>query len=287
MKVKPRHFPHPVLSFFSDDFNESTFDAKVEPIISENSFEFLIDFNLNNQDLRKIIAEEKAKFMVHIECVKTWVRLAEKTSNSSIEVSVPAEKLHDRADVCVFVVADQDIPRYRNDCFHPDFEGEFFQIKKGDILAVGPEISVNLEKKPLEKINSIFQLVKDPTYKEGDMSVNVESEKITVLLSIATHSKYQQLIRDPNLIPVFHTMIAVPALVYALSYIKETFECQRDLEELTSYSWYKSISRRLEEMNIDIENTGSLEDPVSLAVKLVNKPMVKAIKAIEKYTEEH
>lgn len=280
MKIKPRHFPYPVLSSFSDDFKEeSQFNVTVEPSFNDNAFNFSVKFTLVNDDLKRLIEQNRATFLLHIECQKNWFRYVEKTTDDLIETSIPSNKLDSRVDLCAFIVANEDLSNYSNETFHPDFEGEIFRISKGDILAIAPEVPIELEKYKFS--GSIFLLTQNHTFKEGDMSVNVESDKITISLDQKTHSRYQQLMRVNKLTPIFHSMIAIPALIYAISYIRESIEMQRDMEELTSYPWYKSIKKRLEELDIDIENTSHLEDAVNIAAKILDKPIAEAMKSIE------
>lgn len=282
MKVKPRHFPHPVLSDFSDDYN-SEFEVEILTKCGANTFDFDLSFGLNDQTLIELINNDQAKYMVHLECSKTWTKIVQKTKEERLSLSVYAGDVHDQVDICVFIIATENIYNYYNSSFHSDYGDQSFSINKGDILAIGPHFLVDIEKEPIRNINSIFQLEKNNDAKAAPMTVFTDSNKIVVTLSAENYSIYSSLKQNPNSLPLFHTMIAVPALAEAIETIKRNRDQDNsDFDNIKNFTWYKVIEKRLIEIGEDIENPYSLEDSsFEVSQKLIDYPLTKALKYLE------
>jgi hypothetical protein len=286
MKIKETHFPHPVLSDFSDEYVNSAFNATVQCTPEDKTFKFHVSFQLENQGLEKLINNKLAQFMIHLECVPTNTFIAKKTVDMQIEFNIPAGDIHAKVQGYAFVVASESIDNYKNAHFHLDFEGENFLIQKGDILAIGPKIIIFIEKEPIKNFDSIFQLRKTVDTDAPAMTVECEdSNKIVITLSEENYLIYQRLKKTPKLLPLFHSLFAVPALCSAIELIKQRRE-HEDLDSLLSYSWFRTINKRLLEIGEDIESLSSLDSPIEIAQEIIDFPLTKALKVIEDYTDQ-
>ena len=74
MQIKPRSYPHPVLTYFGDDIVNSVFMPVVEVRANKNAYVFDANFKTNNVDLLQLIAQKKARYAVHVECTQTRYR---------------------------------------------------------------------------------------------------------------------------------------------------------------------------------------------------------------------
>ncbi len=78
MQVKPRSYPHPVLSHFGDDIVDSIFMPVVKVKGIANAYEFEAIFKTNNADLLALIVQGKAQFA---RCMSSAIRpVIEKSS---------------------------------------------------------------------------------------------------------------------------------------------------------------------------------------------------------------
>jgi hypothetical protein len=184
------------------------------------------------------------------------------------------------------IVAANDIKGYSNKNFHKDFEGESFFIKKGDILAVGSRIVVNIEKEPVKNIESIFQVRKSSEDDAPPMTIDYEGNKIVLILSPENYSRYNLLKRDPRLQPVFHSLLVVPALCVIIEDIKAGKQEENDLDSFSNKAWFHSISRKLAEIGKDIEDHDSLDPTFETVQELIGFPLTKAFQALEDYLND-
>jgi len=285
MKIDKRYFPHPVLSEFSNDYVGSYFDAELKCTPDQSSFNFSVSFQLKDEGLKKLIDSGDAWYLIHLECAKTNWRIAKKTTDEYLEFSVPAGDIHYKVEGYAMIVASNDIEGYSNKNFHKDFERASFFIKKGDILAVGSRIVVNIEKEPVKNIESIFQVTKSNENDALPMTFDYEGNKIVLILSPENYSRYNLLRRDQRLQPVFHSLLVVPALCTVIEDIKAKHQ-EDDLDSLSNYAWFRSIDKKLSEIGKDIEDPNSLDPTFETVQELIGFPLTKAFQALEEYLND-
>lgn len=281
MKIKPRFFPYPVLSEFSDDY-KADFKATILPSITNETFDFCVRFFLSDEGLSRLINEGKASYLVHIECPKTWKRIVGKTTKEEILLSALGREVHGHVDICIFIIATQNINKYQNKNFHSDFEDQTFTINKGEILAIGPNVLVEIEKEPIKNIESIFQIEKNNSVNAPPISISIDSNKIVVRLSGDNFIIYNNLKQNSEMVPLFLSLIAVPALTEVLETLKRYREEDiEDFEMYREFKWFRVIDKRLTSIGEDLEDLNSLDSPVEVAQKLIDYPLTKAFKYLE------
>ena len=86
MDIRHKLYPYPVLSEMTDDYVDSYFrfeDVKAEKGIREIILK--IKLNLSNIEIQRLIDEEKAEYVVHIECSSTCYRKIVRSSEADIK----------------------------------------------------------------------------------------------------------------------------------------------------------------------------------------------------------
>lgn len=264
MKLRSRNFPHPVLRPHNDDFISSTFRSEISLIEQRDSSEnlqFNIENFLNNKELEKMIFEKKVNFAVHFECPSTMQRLLYCDTVKNFTVSIPKEKLNKRVDVNFFILAVEEINDYINSDVNTVFSGVNFKIQKGDILAYSESKTINIEKTPISKTNSIFKLIRGNEANLPSMSFDYQQNQIEIILPNDTYERVSSLQaygEDSNRILI--TMFYFPALIDVFHYIQSLKDGADDftLDDIANKDWYRTLEKKLEIMNIDI-----LELPVA------------------------
>lgn len=286
MKIKPRHYPYPVLSYFSNDFIDSYFKTIINADVINNKYVFNITFELKNSDLENLIALNKAKFSVHIECGNTRFRNLFSTFENKHLFDIPSQMLDGLVQICPLIVATEEIPEYKNNDLHPDFENSSFSIKKGDVLAIGlnKKMIVEKENSSDDKIPSIFRIIKDRSKEAKPVQYNLYSEKITIILSSENFSRFSTLSHlNIESKKMLSTMIIIPALT-------GTIEALRNANTLDDYEdkrWFNVLIARLKDLEIDIENGIQPEiSSFSLAVMLLGDPFSGSLKTFENIMNE-
>ncbi len=265
MKISLRNFPHPVLRHSTDDYRQSTFD--VELFVEPKGDDYIVqgNFVLNCIELESLIKEHKASYVIHLECKATRYRNVRKTRDSTLKWPIPCSLLNERVEVCVLMTADDDVVGYCSKDFHEDFQGIAFDIMRGSILAVGYQGSFDADQEmdTLITPSSIFSVVQNKREDPFPIEVDLNTEKIQILLSPDNFTKYRLLYNDSQWKHVLASILVFPILVHVLEKIAA------DSGELLSFEdnrWYRSLQKKLKEDGLE----RSLDDGFS-AVSLANQ----------------
>lgn len=288
MDIRNRLYPYPVLSENTDDYMNSSFfidDIDVKKGIGE--IVFSVYLKLNNEGIIELIHNKLAEIVVHIECSQTCFRTLVKSSEMNITHKVRENFLNGKVSVCVFILAKSDLECYTNSCLNEDYAGMTFNLNKGSIIAIGGQVNIDIikEVEELSKIPSIFSICRCAEDIDESMKIDICGEKIAITLCNESFQNYKIISENPRLIPIFHSMVVVPALIYAFETLK-----YEDLDSYSDLRWYKAINKTLQKYSMQL-NKETLENIPSyeIAQKLLDLPINKAFNTLvldESYDEE-
>lgn len=180
--------------------------------------------------------------------------------------------------ICAFIVAKEEIFDYYNSSFNDDYNGMKFRLQRGNIIAIGGQTNVEITKEieELSKIPSIFTICRCAEDTDESMKVDIGGEKIAITLCNKSFGNYKMLSGMPSMLPVLHSMLIVPALIYTFETLKS-----EGISEFEDLRWYKSINRTLRKNKL-ILNSELLENIPSfaLAQKSLDLPIDRALEAL-------
>jgi hypothetical protein len=268
MRLSARSYPHPVLGN-RDDVPGAAFQATIEMTSDRQSVYLQTDTACSCEALNAHLADGRAKRVLHVECSNTLFRRAYEFGDAQHRISIPADNLNDAVEVNVFVRAADRIPEYSVPEAHPDYAGAIFDVRRGDILAVGEGQVFHIESSfdSLSRIGSIMQISETP--KDGDlpMEPTFDQDKIVIFLSKSDFADYKILKLNENVRGPLTTTIVLPVLVEALHILREDSEGIDDHRR-----WVRALSRRLESLDHSTEM-----QPLYLAQRLLELPVKRAL----------
>lgn len=274
MDIRYKLYPYPVLSSFSNDYIDCTFQAEVEAIKDIGDIVFKMNIIMDNAELECFINQNKIEYLFHIECSQTSYRTIVKSSDVMNIKRIPEAKLNGKVSVCTFMVAKEDILNYSNHKLNTDYEDMTFYIAKGSILGIGGQTNIEITKEMehLAKIPSIFSILRKDTEDNEGMQIELLPDKIKVWLPNEDFYNYRNISTRPTFIPIVHSMIIMPVLIYAFEMIK-----QNGADEYESYRWFKSIEKKLSRWKMDFKNELLEKPSYELAQKLLDLPIKRAL----------
>jgi hypothetical protein len=290
MRIRPRSYPHPVLTHFSDDIVNSVFMPVVTVRANKNAYVFDAVFKTNNADLLTLIGNKKARYAVHVECAQTRYRNVFKDGAEKFTFEIAAGMLDGHVELTLFILAASPMDKYRNGHFHPDYARLTFRVRKGDTLAVGHDREFTAEKKndPLRNVPSIFSIVPSDLEDATGMDIDASGPKVRVTLSRPNFDAYASLKSDQSLHPMLSAVVIVPALVAVLDEIRRA-AIEGTIDSYADRRWFIVVARRLRDMGIDPQNGESfLDSSLRIAHELVGQPLsasLEGLKAILQDTE--
>ncbi len=283
MDIRSRLYPYPVLSDSTDDYTVSSFAFELDIRKGPCELIFSVKMMLNDTVLQNMIQNNEAQFLIHIECPYTAYRVALCFTEDFFERHILEKNLNGKVSVCGFVVAKKDIRNYSNPAFNSDYNGLKFDIDKGGILAVGGQYNmiVTKETEDLAKIPSIFTICRCASDSDNSMKIDIDGDKIAVNLCNEDFQNYKLLSCSPSFLPVFHSMLIMPSLIY----IFETLR-REGTENYETRRWYQAIRKTLGKYEITLNEESLAQYPsFELAQKLLELPVNKAFSSLVAFND--
>lgn len=280
MKINERLYPHPVQAHFSDDLIDCLFQVTNNINPAKHAYKLSVTAKTSSRDLCALIENNKAQYAIHIECAATRYRRLITSFQPNFYEEIPAEKLDGKVELCSLIVATEEIARYKNANFHPDYGATTFLVKKGDVLAVGQDSHFDAIKEvdPLQNISSIFKVRVNRGLES--LVTDLQGDNIVVYLSQQNFDAYSELKMNQDFNTILASMIILPSLIQALETIK--VELDGDDDSISERRWFRVINRKLKDngYNPDESDTWQSESTLVMAQKLIGDPLSLALKAM-------
>lgn len=244
MRTGRRLFPYPLLNNekLYSQFKDSTFALQYEEFITNENYVLKdIKCELTNNDLIELVKSERASVVCVIECAGTMFRKNYKLSLEPTNIIIPLTDLNGKISVSAYIVANKDIENYFSVDFFEDYEGINFYIEKNDILAVDDGFfnKIDFDEEQDTKKSSIFVIIKDKTIKDETMQIEYDSSKIIISLPEDQWNTYEKTKRIKKFESMYFSIIAIPALAYALASLQAKSESVDSLR--MDYKWFNSF----------------------------------------------
>jgi hypothetical protein len=248
MKLSRRSYPHPVVGN-ADDVVEAAFQATIEMATDKENVYLEVKVVCSSSTLNKLITTGDAKYVTHVECSNTVFRKAYEFSETEYRIAIPRSELNDAVEVNAFVRASKDLPGYQVAGAHPDYDGAKFDVRAGDILAVGEGFIFPIETTfdSMARIGSIFQLRESSEDGDHPMRLDPNHDKLIITLSKPDMKAYKQIKKQPNLLSMTSTLLVMPVLIEALRMLDESGK------EEDHRRWVRALTKKLKDCGLEKE----------------------------------
>lgn len=163
MAAKALNYPHPVLSVDTNDFPGCSFSFEITDF-DDSSKELVIGcaVNLDCEGLRSMISSGEACVCIRLRCGRTsFRRIFRQAGVAPLEIRVDKALIADSLEIQAFVVAACAKAGYALPEFNATYFGSMaFNLRKGDILALEPGVTIKLDT-VLEKDMAGIVLIKE------------------------------------------------------------------------------------------------------------------------------
>lgn len=253
-------YPHPVLGN-GDDVAIGT----IEPVVTfACSDEAVVvearGLTSGNPTIDGLVAATDAEWVMRLQCARTYVRKELITKEAIFHAVFAGHELEGRVEVELFVRAARDLAGYVPDGAHADYAGTSFDLRTGEILAIAPSMSFDVDRQfdPMRApVGSIIRVSKGE-HEEGPFRVAFEDEYIEILLSHEDWEHYAGVReRTPG---ILHAALVLPVLAEAVP----------RTAEFAGRRWADRLSAMIEARRIDVEQ------PLEAAQKLLESPLTRA-----------
>ena len=264
MHIRNKLYPYPILAetYKNYDYIDSHFDIIVDHEMEKDRLTLKFHPVLNNDDLQSLIDCGKISFVAHLESTITSYRKLITVPKEGCETTISADDVEGEISVCSFIIANCDIPNYKNKQFNEVYSGFSFDIEKGNVLAIGLEYEFPIEKEQDEysKVPSIFVVTPIKDEKETDMKIDINNDRINIQLPLKSFAQFTKSKLNEAYSPIVHSMLIVPALMKCFEELKIK-KFSGEFWEISSRRWFKVIQKALKKYDIELteENADSIE----------------------------
>ncbi len=279
MQLRSKYYTYPVIIEDGDFYLNSTFETDAEKEMVGYDIKFVLTANLHNPQLEEMLKNNKVSIIHHIECPQTCFRTIVKTNEAKIEKIISDADVNGIVQICSFLVANEDLPKYSNESFSPDYKGFKFDIEEGCVLAIGNQIDFRINKirDDLANTDSIFSIMPNLDESVLYMQVDLAGEKIAIRLPEVAFGLYKNMSSLIDMQQTMHQMIIIPALMYTF------FELKAAKDQLYIYEdqrWFRNLAKACEKIGYPI-NEESLDnlDIVMLSQLIIGNPLIGGLKS--------
>ena len=281
MKIKKNKiFPYPVLSNMYDDYINCNFLLKVNAKKNRRKLVLAVEPVINCLTINNLLDEKKAKIVLHVECARTKHRQVFDLDKENKIFQIKSESINDNLQIVAFVVANEHfiISSLKNEDINREYGNANFSIEKGSILAISNQydIAIDKDKFDLMNVNSIISVISKDDLTDNNIEFKLTDSKIRIFLPKDIYVNYSLIGKTENeFTPILHAMFVIPALAYALDYLKMC----NDWLDIENNKWFKVIKKKCEnkyKCDFDknfIENFSSIK----IAQDLIDSPYNEAI----------
>lgn len=276
MKIRnSRMFTYPILSGMYDDYSDCNFNIKVEATKNNKIMKLVITPIINCQSISELLNNDMVDLIIHFECGKTRYRKIQKLSIGENIFEFLCGDLNENLEVVAFIVAKRNIDNYKSKNFNQDYGNISFNILKGSIMGISNQLDIPVSKNiyDLSNVDSIVSIVTNDDEKKS-MTIDLSDTKIFVKLPSEIFIGYTGMGKTiSKYTPILHSMFVVPALTYALDYLKIT-----EWMDVENNLWFKVIKKKCEEKYGQFDkNLIEEKTSIRIAQELIDSPVGDAI----------
>lgn len=272
-----RSWPHPVLSPLSDDVMPNGFDFRLDVLPEFKRWILGIEAADDDTTLAQYVRAGKARYLVHVECKRTYFRDALISDRPRFEMQIEGDSLFGLVEVSLLIVATNDLEDYQHPHQHPDYHGSKFSVSIGEPLAVAVSKSFDafLEADPILRLSSILD-IKRGADDVRVMKVNCYGDRIVIELPSKEYDRYRELRADPRIRGTLATSVVLPALLDSFYYLRTLGSELDDFK--ADHRWCRCVLARLERINMDVVTSPPESGlPLQAAQALLREPLRRSL----------
>lgn len=209
--------PYPVLSAENEDVRPSLKDIesiKIDHVAKDDSFCFTARLQQRNDTIKKLIEDNKAKYMFVLTCPTTVLQEKRLSSAPEITIEVNKQSVNGHLDFDCYVVLIEKIT-YSNIGFADIYEGLSFDLEAGNILVRFPHLETNMDLSN-EKMFASKAFVEFVKSKKDVVEMGFDTDIINIYLPQKQYDNYLEIHNNALYSDLIISSIVHEAIVMAI-----------------------------------------------------------------------
>ena len=234
-----------------------------------------IDYHLREPALERLIDQGRACFAAMVESRAVSLRMLCTSREPTWSQRIYKTDATGTLTVDTYVMASEALEGFKSDNFHPDYAGLSFAIDRGDVLAVGNSVELDLTTDDdLARHDSVLSVSRGSDRQTDAIVVDTDRPThVLITLRPGLYDVYKERGKGEDE-GLFMSLIILPALASVLDRMREGGPTLSDTE------WYKSIEAVLSRQGLavsDIDNGNSDRSSLAIAQRILSQPIERTI----------
>ncbi|RKQ52890.1 hypothetical protein C8E02_3359 [Vogesella indigofera] len=266
-------YPHPVLGPLTNDYTVGEFSVSfsVSENVGTSALTLIHEITLTEPSLLELVKSGKATVGCIVVCRDTYYNQLHKLSFENGSTDFQAGSLLNRVTLRPVIWLNDEKAELTSEFIHPEF-GSSITVTQGDIIAIDMEYVITVGKAKLATMESIFELTKVPNMEEGKVEIDLECERIAILLGPKTFEAINLLRGQSMHQSVMLSAVYLPAVMEVLDQLRSNAGTYADRR------WYTPFIAKCDLKGITLnENTPLLQGGQAL----LNNPVAKLEQLME------
>lgn len=277
------NYPYPVIREYVEDYQATTFKGAFVVNLQPDGYLVRPNFEIQNADIANLIAEGKMTYALEVQSPATWFRKLFLV-NDNKPIRLDPAFLHERVELTPCIVAATSISGFTNNDFEEEYQGMFFEINAGDVIAIGEKRSFDAlyQNDIIKNGSSIVSIAGSESTKE--VICDFTNSIIKITLPAKQYEDYTECGYLKSKYKTLNAILTIPVLVEAIGIIASDESNPEQTSGFASQAWYKTIVVNLKRAaeNNEVKYRKMLEKPFASAELLLGNNYAFALEFVKK-----
>jgi hypothetical protein len=268
MRLSPEaKFPWPVLSGFSGDYPNHTFDIKISIDEDLNSTALTANYQVGLDEQTFLAGLEKGEISLglYVTCLDTYFCELRTVDETDGVIHFPPGTLYGAVTFLPIARTNHKIEKWSSKNINKEFGTGPIEFEKGSVIAIGAASNIQAGRKKLAPMESIFELVDDPDITEGETRLSLDSDKIQIHASASTYKMLNEYRNVAGGRTILLNSVYLPAVMEVL------LSLGRDGSAYENRRWYQPFVAKCHHLDVNMGDDEIWES----AQKLLRYPCLK------------
>lgn len=265
-------FPYPILGVGDDYINAGFQVALRKPdceLTAGEVLEIPFSFDMNDQEIQKLIDAGKASYGFEVSCSATARRDVHLESEPQGQLSLNTSEVFGEVIIAPRIFVLEDVDSFSSPNFNPEFEDTKYTLAPGDFIAMAADQSINANFKTV-KFQSALKILRIEAIDPWAYSCDVDGDHIIVSMGPKFHDFFTEARTDQVTAPFLIMSVFKDAILAALEILV------KDDHESASI-WSSALFQRLDALNLKLPEEPDLDHLNILAQRLLHDDWVKGV----------
>lgn len=214
-------FPYPVLGSF-DDILPTPAEPEVEITQDKTDYHFIIKLGYHNDAIKRLVENDYADYVCEVSCDMTKYLRCFKGKLLYFQIDIPRKSVAGRINFSCTITLKRNVDSYTNPGFHPDYNGQSFDMEPGDLLGILGQFYYNADIK-YDKLKAVGTFMEINETDDLLPSTILDRDKIELRLPSALYKQYKDNPAVNSKADILHASVVLNSLTYALCRINSHY----------------------------------------------------------------